>query len=92
MSCGDRRMLLLELWKKLFRRRRRVSFYDSSLMRHAVETAGPTNMSWLTDEALNRIVETEPHTLRAEAAHHELEARARERLAAATPGSHLLSH
>jgi len=85
-------MLLLELGKKLFRRRRKVSFYDSNLMRRAIETSGPVNISWLTDEVLNRIVETEPHTLRAEAAHHELEARARERLAAATPGSHLLSH
>lgn len=85
-------MLLMELGKKLFKRRRRVSFYDSNLMRHAVETTGPVNISWLTDEALNRIVETEPHTLRAEAAHHELEARARDRLAAATSGSGLLSH
>lgn len=85
-------MLLSELWKKLFKHRRRISFYDSKLMRRAIETSGPTNMSWLTDEVLNRIVETEPHTLRAEAAHYELEARARERLAAATPGAHLLSH
>ncbi len=83
-------MLLTAFWKKLTRRRRRVSFYDSDLMRKAAETSGPVNISWLTDEVLNRIVETEPHTLRAEAAHHELEARARERRAAAIPSAHPL--
>ncbi|HEY4343055.1 MAG TPA: hypothetical protein VGN05_01805 [Parvibaculum sp.] len=84
-------MFLSAFWRRLTGRRRRVSFYDSDLMRKAAETAGPVNISWLTEEALNRIVENEPHTLRAEAAHHELESRARERLAAAMPVSEVLS-
>ncbi|HEX7776533.1 MAG TPA: hypothetical protein VF449_08395, partial [Parvibaculum sp.] len=76
-------MLLTALWKH-WMARRRMSFYESQhAMRRAVETAGPVDMSWLTDEALMRIVEAEPGSLRAEAAHHRLEERARERLAAA---------
>lgn len=85
-------MLLSELWKRLTKRRRRVSFYESHLMRKATETAGPVNISWLTDEALIRIVETEPHTLRAEAAHYELELRARQSHAAAGTMPQVLTH
>jgi hypothetical protein len=84
-------MLLSAFWKRLTKRRRRVSFYESDLMRKAAETSGPVNISWLTDEALDRIVTTEPHTLRAEAAHHELEMRARERRAAAMSVSEVLT-
>jgi hypothetical protein len=76
-------MSLMTLWKH-WMRNRRISFYENQhAMRRAVETAGPVDMSWLTDEALMRIVEQEPGTLRAEAAHHRLEERARERRAAA---------
>jgi hypothetical protein len=80
-------MLLSALWKT-WMGRRRMSFYESQhAMRRALETAGPVDMSWLTDEALMRIVEQEPGSLRAEAAHHRLEERARERRAAAMTGS-----
>jgi hypothetical protein len=80
-------MSLAGLWK-LWMKQRRISFYDSQhAMRRAIETAGPVDIGWLTDEALMRIVEQEAGTLRAEAAHHRLEERARERLAAAIMGS-----
>ena len=69
-------MLLMRFWRYMRGQKRRVSFYDSAVMRQAVETSGPVNMAWLTDEALEIIVQTEPHTLRSEAAHHEFEMRA----------------
>lgn len=84
-------MLLSAFWKRLTKRRRRTSFYESHLMRQAAETAGPVNISWLTDEALTRIIENEPYTLRAEAAHHQLEIRARERRIASAPASQVLT-
>ncbi len=69
-------MPLLRLWRHLTGHRRRVSFYDSQIMRGTIESTGLADMSWYTDEALQAIVETEPHTLRSEIAHHELEMRA----------------
>lgn len=76
-------MLLFEIWRYLVGRRR-ASFYETQdAMRQAIETAGPVDISWLTEEALLHIAETEPHTLRAEAAMHEIESRMRERIVAA---------
>lgn len=69
-------MLFTRLWRYMTGNRRRVSFYDSTVMRQAFEMSGPVNMAWLTSEALEIIVQTEPHTLRSEIAHHELEMRA----------------
>ncbi len=69
-------MPLHRLWRYLRGHRRRISFYDSEVMREATKTTRPASMSWFTDEALQAIVEAEPHTLRAEIAHHELEMRA----------------
>jgi hypothetical protein len=69
-------MPLSRFWRHLKRRSRRVSFYDSHVMREAFRTAGPVSVSWLTDEALHSIVENEPGSLRAEIARHELDLRA----------------
>ena len=78
-------MLFSTFWKHLTRRRRRVSFYDSQMMSgHGVDGEN-LNFSLFPDKTLERIIEFEPNTLRAEAAHHELEARARQRRAAAIP-------
>jgi len=85
-------MWLTRFWRYLTGQRRRVSFYDSAVMRQAIETAGPVNMAWLTDEALEIIVETEPHTLRAEVAHHELEMRAIRTRGEAIPDPRSLAH
>lgn len=80
-------MRLANIWK-LWKKNRRLSFYESQhVMRRAAETAGPVDISWLSDEALMRIVEGEPGTIRAEAAHYCLEQRARERLASAVSGA-----
>lgn len=86
-------MMLTRFWRYLTRQKRRVSFYESKVMRQAVEMAGPINLAWLTNEALETIVQTEPHTLRAEVAHHELEMRAiRARQDVAEQNPHLLAH
>lgn len=85
-------MPLLRLWRYLTGHRRRVSFYDSQLMREAIDSAGLAEISWFTDERLQTIVETEPHTLRSEAAHHELEMRALRRRQENTDAIRPLSH
>lgn len=82
-------MSLADLWR-LFAGRRRVSFYDSQeVMRRAVERNGPMDLTNLSDEALWRIVEEEPNSLRAEAAHRQLEWRVQARRMSKTSDSHL---
>ncbi|MGV8995723.1 MAG: hypothetical protein ACOH12_02110 [Parvibaculaceae bacterium] len=54
--------------------------------------SGPVNMAWLTNEALETIVQTEPHTLRSEIAHHELEMRAIRARREAMPDPGFLAH
>ncbi len=85
-------MLLTRFWRYIRGQRHRVSFYDSTVMRQAVETAGPVNMAWLTNEALEMIVQSEPHSLRAEAAHHELEMRAIRARESSGDGPHIMAH
>ncbi|MGB3809149.1 MAG: hypothetical protein WA943_03575 [Parvibaculum sp.] len=85
-------MLLSAFWKHLTKRRRRVSFYETQhQMRRAIERPGPTDILLMSDEALKKIVEKEPRTLRGEAAHHELETRLRERRLAVLPASRVIS-
>lgn len=69
-------MSLFRFWRYLTGHRRRVSFYDSQIMREATGSSGLAELRSYTDEALHTIVEKEPHTLRSELAHHELEIRA----------------
>lgn len=85
-------MLLQDLWRHFRRRRHRVSFYESDVMREAVKTSGPVNIGWLTDDALRKIVETEPNTIRSEYAHHELEMRAVHRRQANIPDTRYTAH
>ncbi len=85
-------MLLQDMWRHFRRHRRRVSFYDSDVMREAVKTAGPVNIGWLTDDALREIVETEPNTIRSEYAHHELEMRAIRRRQSSMPDTQYTGH
>lgn len=69
-------MFLTRIWRLFSRRERRVSFYESAVMRDAVRRSDTRFMAALSDDVLQAIVANEPHTLRSEAAHHELEARA----------------
>lgn len=78
-------MLFSAFWKHLIRRRRRVSFYESQMTSgHGVD-GEDLNFSLFPDKTLEHIVEFEANTLRAEAAHHEMERRASLRRAAAMP-------
>lgn len=84
-------MSLLDFWR-LLTGRRRVSFYDSQeVMRRAVEEMDPMDLTSLSDEALWRIVEEEPRSIRAEAAHRQLEWRARERRLSPPDGSRIVT-
>jgi hypothetical protein len=69
-------MFFIRIWRLLTRRERRVSFYESDIMREAVRKSDTHLMATMSDEVLQAIVANEPHTLRSEAAHHELETRA----------------
>ncbi|MDO8422426.1 MAG: hypothetical protein Q7S99_09720 [Parvibaculum sp.] len=85
-------MPLHRFWRYLTGHRRRVSFYDSEVMREATKFASPSSMAWFTDEVLQGIVENEPHTLRSEIAHHELEMRAVRRRQEEANATHPLPH
>ena len=76
-------MLFSAFWKHLTRRRRRLSFYETQLTSGNGVDGGNPNFSLFPDKTLEHIVEFEPNTLRAEAAHHELEKRARQHRKAA---------
>lgn len=84
-------MPLLKYLKFLFRRNRRISFYESETMRQAAESAPPVQLAWLTDETLHRIVETEGNSLRAEIAAHEIEMRQQRRASALGTSEHVLT-
>ena len=71
-------MLTMSFWRRFSRRRRRHknSFYDSQhVMREAAQANAFGVLRYQTDEVLQRIVETEGGTPRADAAQRVLEER-----------------
>ncbi len=74
-------MSLSDFWKHLLGRRR-MSFYDSQhVMRQAIASVGPIDFTCLSDDALRRIIEEEPASVRVEAARQQLAWRGYGRLA-----------
>lgn len=85
-------MWISAFWKYLTRRRRRASFYDTQLTSgHGVDGEN-LNFSLFPDKTLEHILEFEPNTLRAEAAHHELEKRAHQRRQTMSSNSEASAH
>lgn len=69
-------MSFSDFWRQLTGRRR-MSFYDSQhVMRQAIANVGPIDLTCLSDDALRRIIEEEPASVRVEAARQQLAWRA----------------